>query len=67
MRKDVILVTSSILLALLVSIKLLIVRTIAYHMSVFFSTVLAFGIGGSRTLAAFEMELFVKKVDGWKL
>ena len=62
--------TLSILLALLVSIKLLPVRKIAYHMSVFFfffSTVLTFGIGGSRTLAAFEMELFVTNVDGWKL
>ena len=63
--EDVILVSSSILLAALASIKLLPMRTIAYHM--FGSTLLPFGTGGFRTLAVFKMELFETKVNGWKL
>ena len=34
---------------------------------VFFYTPFAFDNGGSRTLAAFKMELFVTKFNGWKL
>ena len=45
------------------SIKLLPVRTIAYHTCVLLSSTCLFGIGRSRTLVAFEMEFIMKNVS----